>query len=62
VAISNVKIAPNSQNYNYRTDYNVGDIVGVDGEYNTSTTMRVIEYVEIEDENGESGYPTLSEL
>ena len=62
VAISNVKIAPNSQNYSYRTDYNVGDIVGVDGEYNTSTTMRVIEYVEIEDENGESGYPTLSEL
>ena len=62
VAISNVKITPNSQNYNYRTDYNVGDVVGVDGEYNTSTIMRVIEYVEIEDENGESGYPTLSEL
>ena len=62
VAISNVKIAPNSQNYKYRIDYKVGDIVGVDGEYNSSTTMRVIEHVEIEDENGESGYPTLSEL
>ncbi len=60
VAISGARIASNSNSYVYRKDYNIGDIVAVDGNYDSSATMRVVEYVEIEDENGESGYPTLS--
>lgn len=38
--------------------YSLGDIVTVIGNYGESTTMRVVEYVEIEDENGEVGHPT----
>lgn len=44
----------------YRTDYNVGDLVLVAGAYDPPTKMRVTEYVEIEDETGEGGYPTLT--
>lgn len=61
VAIINAKISSSSQTYKYRTDYNVGDIVSVRGDYNTSARMRVIEHVEIEDETGESSYPTLTD-
>jgi hypothetical protein len=61
VAITNAKISSSSQTYKYRTDYNVGDIVSVRGDYNTSARMRVIEHVEIEDETGESSYPTLTD-
>ncbi len=46
--------------YKYREHYNVGDIITVDGEYNETTSMRISEYVEIEDETGETGYPTFS--
>lgn len=60
--IALVKAEPtrNSTMYKYREHYDVGDIITVDGEYNELTTMRISEYVEIEDETGESGYPTLS--
>lgn len=44
----------------YRQDFNVGDIIVVNGDYNEAAPMRVSEYVEIEDETGDSGYPTLS--
>jgi len=60
--ISNVEIAQNTLRHKYRRDYNIGDIVGVSGDYNASTTMRVTEYVEIEDETGEKNYPTLSAI
>jgi hypothetical protein len=43
----------------YRVDYDVGDLITMTGDYNTITTRRVTEYVEIEDENGEQSYPTL---
>ncbi len=46
--------------YQYRRDYNVGDLVTLEGNFNQSQIMRVIEYAEIEDENGESGHPTLA--
>jgi len=46
--------------HKYRTDYNVGDIVSVRANYGAEAVKRVIEYVEFQDENGESGYPTLS--
>jgi hypothetical protein len=46
----------------YRTDFNVGDIITVHGDYNETSVMRISEYVEIEDENGRTGYPTLTML
>lgn len=45
--------------YHYRRDYNIGDIVTVDGNFGEIAPMRVIEYVEIQDENEEKGHPTL---
>jgi len=46
--------------YQYRRDYNMGDLVTIDGNFGQTQIMRVVEYVEIEDENGSSGHPTLS--
>lgn len=46
--------------YQYRRDYDIGDLVSLDGNFGQIATMRVIEYVEIDDEKGESGHPTLS--
>lgn len=51
-----------TQSYQFRIDYNVGDIVAIDGSFGEKMPMRVIEYVEIVDENGQSGHPTLSIL
>lgn len=48
--------------YKFREDYDVGDIVTVNGNYDVSSYMRVTEHVEFQDENGENGYPTLSAL
>ncbi len=50
----------NSTNYMYREHYAVGDIITVDSEYSETSSMRISEYVEIEDETGEIGYPTFS--
>jgi hypothetical protein len=61
VSLVNPKLSP-TQRYKYRHDYNVGDIVSIDGEYNTTTRMRITEYVEISSKEGETGYPSLSEL
>ncbi len=46
--------------YHYRKDFNLGDLVSVDGNYGQIAGFRIIEYAEIEDENGESGHPTLA--
>jgi hypothetical protein len=46
----------------FRKDYNIGDIVSIDSPYGPNIPMRVVEYVEIEDENGASSHPTLAEL
>lgn len=62
VAISKVEINKNFTRYNYRQDYYIGDLVSVEGNYNTSSVARVIEYVEIQDETGENSYPTLEEI
>lgn len=43
----------------YRVDYDVGDLITIVGDYSTTTTRRVTEYVEIEDASGERSYPTL---
>lgn len=46
--------------YQYRTDFDVGDLVSVDGNFGQIATMRITEFAEIQDENGETGHPTLS--
>lgn len=58
--LGKVEISPESMHYQYRVDYDIGDIVSVETPYSEDVKFRVIEYVEIEDENGESGHPTLS--
>jgi hypothetical protein len=60
VNITKVELAKDSTRYKYRTDYELGDLVGVRGEYGTVAAMRVVEHVEIEDENGTQAYPTLA--
>lgn len=59
-AIISVEVARDLGTHRYRKDYDIGDIVAVEGNYSSETTMRVIEHVEIEDETGETSYPTLS--
>jgi hypothetical protein len=46
--------------FEYRKDFDVGDLISLDSNYGRITKMRVTEYVEIMDENGETGHPTLS--
>lgn len=62
VALTKVDVSKNSNNAAYRTDFNVGDLITVLGSYNSSTTMRISEYVEIEDQTGAQSGPTLSLL
>jgi hypothetical protein len=59
VALAKAEISHEAQLAVYRQDYNVGDIVSVTGSFDETSTMRVTEYVEIEDETGSRGYPTL---
>lgn len=59
VSISASEISDNTNN-RFRRDYNIGDLVTLDGNFGQRAVMRVSEYAEIEDENGESGHPTLS--
>lgn len=61
VVLSSVDISEN-RTHKYRIDYDVGDIVRLDGNFGVRLDMRVIEYAEIVDENGESGQPTLTVL
>ena len=62
INISRIELTENNSRYSYRNDYNVGDIVGVNGNYNTEAVMRVAEFVEIQDTTGYSGYPTLEAI
>ena len=57
--IVRVEVTPTTNRLRYRTDYNVGDLVAVTGNYDTKGAMRVVEHVEIIDETGQSSYPTL---
>lgn len=60
IALSNVDVSRDSVKSQYRKDYGIGDLVTVLGDYNQFGVQRVSEYVEMEDENGESSYPTLT--
>lgn len=46
--------------YKYKTDYGLGDRLRIKGEFGTTDEMQVTEYIRVEDQNGERGYPTLS--
>jgi len=52
----------NKTKFKYRQDYEVGDIVSIEGSFEASDNRRVTEYTEIEDETGETGHPTLEHL
>lgn len=58
LALSRIDIS-STPTYEFRRDYNIGDLVSVDSSYGPVSTMRVIEHVEIVDETGESSHPTL---
>lgn len=60
VALIKAEANSNSRRYQYRVDYDLGDLVTVRGQYSESATRRIMEYVEIEDETGEYGQPTFS--
>jgi hypothetical protein len=62
VALVKVDASKNRQNAIFRTDYNVGDLITISGDYAETAKMRVTEHVEIEDENGFTSYPTLSSI
>lgn len=59
VTITRTDLADISK-YQYRKDFDVGDLISLDGNFGQIAKMRIIEYVEIQDENGESSHPTLS--
>jgi hypothetical protein len=46
--------------YEYGTDYFLGDTVKLVADYGVSQSVKVLEYIRGEDENGEIGIPTLS--
>ena len=58
IALSRIDVS-STPTYEYRRDYNIGDLVSVDSSYGVINTMRVVEHVEIVDETGESSQPTL---
>lgn len=58
VEITGADISPMTQQV-YRRDFNLGDLVTLDGNYGANAIMRVVEYTEIQDKAGESGHPTL---
>ena len=60
VALTKAQVSKNNKKAAYRKDFDVGDLISVHGSFNESTIFRVSEYVEIEDNTGSSGYPTLT--
>ena len=50
----------NVAQYQHRKDFYVGDLISLDGNFGQLAVMRVTEYTEIQDENGEIGHPTLA--
>ena len=59
VSLSRTDVS-NITKYQYRRDYNLGDMVTLQGNFGQFAKMMVVEHVEIDDENGESSHPTLS--
>lgn len=59
VNLAKVEVSPNADYITYRESFDIGDFVSVVDRDNARSIMRVVEYVELEDENGQTGYPTL---
>lgn len=53
-------VVSNKSKYKYGVDYNIGDVVTVNGKYGISKQMRVVEHALTLDENGITSIPTLS--
>lgn len=62
IALTKAEVSKNTNKAAYRKDFDVGDIITINGDYNESSFMRISEYVEIEDEQGRSGYPSLTSV
>lgn len=60
LAITKADVSKDATKAIYRTDFDVGDLITVSGDYNEVSRMRVDEFVEVEDEHGESSFPSLS--
>ena len=58
-SLGEIEINAEASRYKHRVDYNVGDLVTVDYGYIDPEVKRVVEYVEILDENGFTEYPVL---
>lgn len=52
--------ASKNPRYKYKEDYDIGDLVWVAGNYETSALMRVVEHAQILDETGETSVPTFA--
>lgn len=59
VAITQADVSDNT-NLRYRYDYELGDLVTVDGDFGSSAVMRVVEFAETDDDTGSRGHPTLA--
>lgn len=55
------EIVPTNQ-FKYGVDYNLGDIIEVQGNSEVVQTVRVTEYIRAQDEAGERAYPTVAIL
>jgi len=55
------EIVPENQ-FQYGVDYNLGDIIEVQGNSDVISTSRVVEYIRAQDEAGERSYPTVAML
>jgi hypothetical protein len=53
------EIVPDSQ-FLYGFDYNLGDIIEVEGDSGTIQRSRITEYIRSHDNNGEKAYPTVT--
>ena len=53
------EIVPESQ-FQYGVDYNLGDIIEVEGNLGIVQTARITEYIRSQDESGEKAYPTVT--
>lgn len=62
VALTKAEAVKNSSVYKYREHYDLGDIVTVAGSFSETAKMQITEHVEIEDETGQSAYPTFSAI
>lgn len=61
IAFNKAEVSQDHFNLAYRKDFNVGDLITVSGAYpEITTTRRITEFVEIEDETGIKAYPTLT--